>query len=91
MAHTQRVAVLSRHLTNATGLDVVSVTEDLLDNTAELRQFRPRDLYEYTVRDNIEMRDQILEFLKVGLEHLQCQCQCQLPTPSLRCSLFTNC
>lgn len=65
MAHTQRVSVLSRHLTTATGLDVVDVTENLLDNTAELTQFVPRDLYEYTVRDNIEMRDEILEFLKV--------------------------
>lgn len=65
MAHTQRIETLSRHLTTATGLDVVSTTEDLLDNTAELGHFSPRDLYEYTVRDNIELRDEMLEFLKV--------------------------
>ena len=66
MAHGQRIETLSRHLTTAVGVDMVSVADDLLDNTAELVHFCPRELYEYTVRDNIEMRDQILEFLKVS-------------------------
>ena len=65
MAHTQRIETLSRHLTTATGLDMVSVADDLADNTVQVGQFSPRELYEYTVRDNIELRDSILAFLKV--------------------------
>jgi len=56
---------LSRHLTTATGLDMVSVADDLADSTVQAGQFNPRELYEYTVRDNIELRDRILDFLKV--------------------------
>lgn len=75
MAHAQRIETLSRHLTTAVGVDMVSVADDLVDDTAELVQFSPRELYEYTVRDNIEMRDQILEFLKVSYgRQLQCAC-----------------
>ncbi|DBB08163.1 TPA: hypothetical protein ACH3X3_008350 [Trebouxia sp. C0006] len=64
MAHVQRIETLSRHLTTATGLDMVSVADDLADSTVQVGQFNPRELYEYTVRDNIELRDRILEFLK---------------------------
>ena len=67
MAHMQRIETLSRHLTTATGLDVVSVADELADNTVPVGTFNPRELYEYTVRDNIELRDRILEFLKVKL------------------------
>lgn len=65
MAHTQRIETLSRHLTTATGLDMVSVADELVDNTVQVGQFSPRQLYECTVRDNIELRDKILDFLKV--------------------------
>lgn len=65
MAHVQRIETLSRHLTTATGVDMVSVADDLADSTVQVGQFNPRELYEYTVRDNIELRDRILEFLKV--------------------------
>lgn len=65
MAHVQRIETLSRHLTTATGLDMVSVADDLADSTVQVGQFNPRELYEYTVRDNLELRDRILDFLKV--------------------------
>ena len=65
MAHMQRIETLSRHLTTATGLDVVSVADELADNTVPVGSFNARELYEYTVRDNIELRDRILDFLKV--------------------------
>ena len=44
---------------------MVSVANDLADNTVQVGQFNARELYEYTVRDNIELRDRILDFLKV--------------------------
>ena len=74
MAHVQRIENLSRHLTTATGLDMVSVADDLADNSVTVGTFSPRELYEYTVRDNIELRDRILDFLKVNKtspSHLQ--------------------
>ena len=67
MAHVQRIETLSRHLTTATGVDMVSVADDLADSTVQVGQFDARELYEYTVRDNIELRDRIFEFLKVGI------------------------
>lgn len=63
MAHVQRIENLSRHLTTAIGVDMVSVADD---NTVQVGQFSARELYEYTVGDNIELRDRIFEFLKVG-------------------------
>ena len=66
MAHVQRIETLSRHLTTATGVDMVSVADELADNTVEVGQFNARELYEYTVGDNIELRDRIFEFLKVS-------------------------
>ena len=44
---------------------MVSVADDLADSTVQVGQFNPRELYEYTVRDNLELRDRILDFLKV--------------------------
>ena len=67
MAHVQRIETLSRHLTTATGLDMVSVADDLADSTVQVGHFNPRELYEYTVRDNLELRDRILDFLKVSM------------------------
>lgn len=67
MVHVQRIETLSRHLTTATGLDMVSVADDLADCTVQVGQFNPRELYEYTVRDNVELRDKILDFLKVPM------------------------
>lgn len=66
MAHVQRIETLSRHLTTAVGVDMVSVANDLADNTVQVGRFDPRELYEYTVGDNIELRDRIFEFLKVS-------------------------
>lgn len=66
MAHVHRIETLSRHLTTATGVDMVSVADDLADSTVQVGQFNTRELYEYTVRDNIELRDRIFEFLKVS-------------------------
>ena len=66
MAHVQRIDTLSRHLTTATGVDMVAVADELADNTVQVGQFDARELYEYTVRDNIELRDKIFDFLKVG-------------------------
>lgn len=72
MAHVQRIENLSRHLTTAIGVDMVSVADDLADNTVQVGQFNARELYEYTVGDNIELRDRIFEFLKVGLCAVMC-------------------
>ena len=63
MAHMQRIETLSRHLTTSTGLDVVSVADELADDTRPVGTFNPREMYEYTVRDNIELRDKILEYI----------------------------
>ena len=81
MAHVQRIETLSRHLTTATGVDMVSVAEDLADSTVQVGQFNAREMYEYTVGDNIELRDRIFEFLKVGNCALvdsisSCKCRC---------------
>ena len=66
MAHVQRIDTLSRHLTTATGVDMISVADDLADSTVQVGQFNARELYEYTVGGNIELRDRIFEFLKVS-------------------------
>ena len=79
MAHVQRIETLSRHLTTAIGVDMVSVADDLADNTVQVGQFNARELYEYTVGDNIELRDRIFEFLQVGncaLKDSKCSCKC---------------
>ena len=46
---------------------MVSVADDLADSTVQVGHFNPRELYEYTVRDNLELRDRILDFLKVSM------------------------
>ncbi|KAL3161189.1 hypothetical protein ABBQ38_009556 [Trebouxia sp. C0009 RCD-2024] len=64
MTHVQRIETLSRHLTTAVGVEMASIADELADNTVQVGQFNPRELYEYTVGDNIELRDRIFEFLK---------------------------
>ena len=57
MAAERRVAALSRHLTSAIDVDVVSKTS--------LRDFDADEVYKFLTRDNLELRAKMLDHLKV--------------------------
>ncbi len=57
MAAERRVAALSRHLTNAVDVDIVSKTS--------LRDFDADEVYRFLTRDNLELRAKMLDHLKV--------------------------
>ena len=57
MAAERRVAALSRHLTNAVDVDIVSKTS--------LRDFDADEVYRFLTRDNLELRAEMLDHLKV--------------------------
>ena len=64
----RRVEVLSRHLTSAVGLESFEDVAQQLTEDSETHlsaDFSPRALYLWATRDNVEMRDQMMEFLKV--------------------------
>ena len=62
MAAERRVAALSRHLTNAVDVDIVSKTS--------LRDFDADEVYRFLTRDNLELRARMLDHLKVQGYHL---------------------
>ena len=57
MAAERRVAALSRHLTNAVDVDIVS--------KISLRDFDADEVYRFLTRDNLELRARMLDHLKV--------------------------
>ena len=54
MTSQRRIEALTRHLTSAS-----------LEEDATLRSFQPREMYEFLTRDNLKLRLQIMDFLKV--------------------------
>ena len=59
MAAERRVAALSRHLTSASDVDIVS--------KINLRDFEADEVYRFLTRDNLELRARMLDHLKVYL------------------------
>ena len=59
MAAERRVAALSRHLTSASDVDIVS--------KIDLRDFEADEVYRFLTRDNLELRARMLDHLKVYL------------------------
>ena len=59
MAAERRVAALSRHLTSASDVDIVS--------KINLRDFEADEVYRFLTRDNLELRARMLDHLKVCL------------------------
>ena len=57
MAAERRVAALSRHLTSASDVDIVS--------KFNLRDFEADVVYRFLTRDNLELRARMLDHLKV--------------------------
>jgi hypothetical protein len=57
MAAERRVAALSRHLTNAVDVDIVS--------KISLRDFEADEVYRFITRDNLQLRARMLAHLKV--------------------------
>ncbi len=57
MAAERRVAALSRHLTSASDVDIVS--------KINLRDFEADEVYRFLTRDNLELRARMLDHLKV--------------------------
>ncbi|KAK9816668.1 hypothetical protein WJX72_003499 [[Myrmecia] bisecta] len=62
MAANRRVETLTRHLTSMALVDVEAAPQLALP-----ADFDPRELYEFLCRDNLELRDRIMEFLKDDL------------------------
>ena len=56
MTSQRRIDVLSRHLTSAT-----------LEDDTSLQSFQPREMFEFLTRDNLKLRLQIMDFLRVRL------------------------